>query len=342
MSSSPLRLAASAVRPVLVLGLVGFTAEEQARIERQVNVTPVGGVHWRVGSFSEADAWLACGERARLPADDEVIVESPAADSPAVRLWLPQVDRPIAFSRPLPSQDFEPACVFDGSQTSLVITLAKFTRWLRPRTALLCLTDLLTRDAAKTRRSRVYHVMGDNRLVAVVDLKGDIGVLPEATLGDIARASWVPRPDAARYVPDSFVRRNTRELLWEFAGRTDRDLLPAHYRTRPVLLRRAPLLAQRMLTDAQLFVMRELAEAPRTVAQLCKSGKFSAGEIVRALTAFYLVGCVTSSQHRVPMPIAMSRTAESNSSWPAFFFSSQQEERPGRLDLTVPGVLPVL
>lgn len=335
--SSPLRFGAPNLRPVLVLGLVGFSLQQRQRIQSQLKIVPVGGVQWRIGSFAEADAWLASGARTCIVSDDEVVIDPGDGDVEPVRLWLPQVDRPIAFSRPFASADFEPACAFDlESNTSLLIMLAKLSQWLRPRAMLLYLADLLVENAGRVRRSRVYHLMEDSRLVGVVDLKGEIGVLPEATLGDIAGASWLARPDSAGYVPENFAKRSTRELLWEYAGRSERELLPSRYRNAPLMLRRAPVLAQRMLSDAQLFVLRELSQAPRTFAQLCASARFPAGEITRALAAMYLVGSVTSTPERAGAP---QRDAGA-SGWP-WWQSSHGDSIAITPDLTAPGALPM-
>ncbi|MEJ6020936.1 hypothetical protein [Ramlibacter sp. PS4R-6] len=325
-------------RPVLYLGLVGFTPAETRLIESQLELAPVGGVHWVLAPFAGADAWMINGARTHVLAPDEVCVAaaSPAEDS--VRLRLAEVDRPVAFSRPLADADFEPACTFElSSVSSLVILLAKFSQWLRPRAMLLALADLLTLHAANIRRrSRVWHLTCDNRLVGVVDLQGDIGVLPDATLGDLARASWLPRPDAAGYVPDNFARKSIAGLLWEYAGRTQRDLLPARYRESPIHLKRAPLLGYRLFNDAQLFVLRELAQAPRTLAELCASATFSAQEIARALAAFYLVGSVTSSSKRADA----AHRESAASVWP-WWMSQQPESVPGVPDFTAPGALPL-
>jgi hypothetical protein len=328
---------APAARPVLFLGLMGFTPDEAARIESQLQLTPVGGVQWRLARFGDADAWVVNGARTRMLAEDEVCVDPPSTQEEPVRLRLRDVDRPVAFSRPLASSDFEPACTFDlDSVSSIVILLAKLSQWLRPRAMLLAMADLLTLHAAGIRRrSRVWHLACDNRLVAVVDLQGEIGVLPDATLGDLARASWHPRPDAAGYVPDNFARKSIAGLLWEYAGRTQRDLLPARYRDVPIHLKRAPLLGHRLFSDAQLFVLRELSQAPRTFADLCASAKFSAEEIARALTAFYLVGSVTSS-----VPRADGARDATASIWP-WWMSQHPDSMPSVPDFTAPGALPL-
>lgn len=325
-----------AARPVLFLGLVGFAPDEALRIESQLQLAPLGGVQWRLSCFQEADAWILNGARTRVLADDCVCVDPASERDTPVRLRLSDVDRPVAFSRPLANAAFEPKCSFDlDSVSSLMILLAKFSQLLRPRAMLLALADLLTQHAAGIRRrSRVYHLMCDNRLVAVVDVQGDIGVLPDATLGELARASWIPRPDPAGYVPDNFARKSIAGLLWTYARRTDRDLLPERYRHAPIHLKRVPLIAQRLFGDAQLYVLRELSEAPRTFGQLCDSATFSAQEIARALTAFYLVGSVTSSAQHAD---AARRAAES-STWP-WWMSQHPDSVPAALDFHASGAM---
>lgn len=323
--SNPLHFTSS-LKPVLTLGLIGFAPLESQRIVQLAKEGPVRGIQWSLGDFADSDAWLASGARTRVLAHDEVAVDAcgSASGEAAVRFWLPKVDRPIAFSRPFACKDFEPACSFDAnSASSVLIVLAKFANWLRPRAVLLYLADLLTRHAGHMRKSRVYHVMAGHRLVAVVDLKGDVGVLPDVSLAEIAKAAWLPRPDSAAYIPDNFARRGTRELLWEYATRTERDLLPASFRTAAISLRTAPLLSQHLLTDAQLFVLRELKESPRTLRQLCAPGRFSASDIARALMALYVVGSVTSAPARAAAPDRYRD--EPATDWPWLVSSGQEE-----------------
>jgi hypothetical protein len=309
-------------RPVLYLGLVGFAPGDGERIETQLQYAPVGGVSWRICRFSQADAWVFNGAHTRLCAEDEVCIEPAVPGETAVRLRLSEVDRPLAFSRPLADAEFEPACTFELNATSsLIVLLAKFSHWLRPRAMLLAVADLLTLNAASVRRrSRVWHLVCDNRLIGVVDLQGEVGVLPDATLGELSRASWLPRPDSAGYLPDNFARKSLAGLLWDYAGRTQRDLLPARYRHLPVYLKRTPLLGARLFDDAHLYVLRELGKAPRTLSQLCAPGKFAQPAIVQALTAFYLVGSITSSPKRA----SESQGQAPASAWP--WWMSQQPE----------------
>jgi hypothetical protein len=301
-----------------------------------MHLAPVGGVHWRVTRYADADAWVVNGARTRLLAEDEVCVDAASERDAPLRMRLHEVDRPVAFARPMSDARFEPACSFDMQCTgSLVVMLAKFSHWLRPRAMLLALADLLTLHAAGIRhRSRVYHLTCDNRLIGVIDLQGEVAVLPDVTLGELSRASWQPRPDAAGYVPDNFVRKSLAGLLWEYAGRTQRDLLPARYRQVPIHLKRTPLLGHRLFSDAQLYVLRELAQAPRTFADLCAGEKFAAHEIARALTAFYLVGCVTSRAERAEA----SRHDPHSSVWP-WWMSQHPEPSHAATAVRVDGAL---
>ena len=317
-------------RPTLVLGLVGFSPAAAQKVRERVNGIPVGGVQWRLGNFSEADAWLVNGERTRVIAEDEVLVESDAPGEAGVRFWLPQVDRPIAFSRP--TEDFEPAYAFElDCPSSLPVLLTKFAHLLRPRAMLLYLADLLAQNAPRLRRSRVYHLMSSHRLVAVVDLLGQSGVLPAVSLRELAEAAWVCRPDSAAYLPDSFARRDTRELMWEFASRSRRQLLPRRYKGVPLLLRKTPVLPQRLFTDTQLFALRELAKGPRSFEQLCASAGFGDTEVERALSALYLVGAIANPEK------ARRRREEAPSRWP--WMNSEQVAAALKAEMSAPGAL---
>jgi hypothetical protein len=169
------------------------------------------------------------GARVRIRREDEIEVDG-GTESP-VRLQLSNVDRPVAFATPLPSE-FEPACTFDpDSFSSLTVALAKFASWLRPNLMLLQVADVLVHKYASLKRSQVYHLMADSRLLGVVDLKGDVGVAPQTTSASLASAMWQPRPASAGYVPESFARRSTRLLLWEYAAHASHDVLPRRYRS---------------------------------------------------------------------------------------------------------------
>nr|MDQ6880944.1 hypothetical protein [Pseudomonadota bacterium] len=154
-----------------------------------------------------------------------------------------------------------------------------------------------------------------------------------------------PGPTA---IPESFVRISLSELMWQYAVRTTRDVLPKRYRTKMLYFRRAPHLPQRLLTDSHLLLIRELATGIGTFADLQQRTGMGAGPLARILAALYLVGTITSNPKRasVTHPAAAMQEAEpsqgiQHSIIPSALDSesgqsSQAKRRHGLLDFTVP------
>lgn len=294
-------------RPVLSLGLVGFSAEQEARLNELVAGPGPNVPGWRLGSFSDADAWWVNGSRTQVLADGNLRIASGVPGGRSVKFSLAEVDRPIAFSEPLAPVDFEPAYRFNMEAIAgMHQVLMKFGHWLRPLASQLCLaSQLIGRE--KELGSRVYHVSADGRLLAVVDLQGDVGVLPAAAPTDFDYAEWRARPESARYVPEGFRRVSMSQLVWQYAVRSSRDLLPMRYRAGRIYFRRPPRLDHRLLKDSHLLLMRELAQAPATFEELQHRTGLAAGPLARELAALYLVGSITSNPRRAPARYAAAR-----------------------------------
>lgn len=282
------------------LGLVGFTAEQELRLNEFVAGPGPSGASWRLAHFAAADAWWVNGSRTQVLADGNVRIASGVPGGRSVKFSLPEVDRPIAFCRPLAPVDFEPAYCFDlESIASMHQILMKFGHWLRPLASQLCLAaQLISRE--KELGSRVYHVCADGRLLAVVDLRGDVGVSPAAAVADFDQAQWHSRPESARYVPEAFARVTLSYLVWQYAARSSRDLLPLRYRSGRIHFRRPPHLPNRVLKDSHLLLMRELAQAPATFEELQQRTGLAEGPLARDLAALYLAGSITTNPRRAP------------------------------------------
>jgi hypothetical protein len=294
-------------RPVLSLGLVGFTAEQEARLGELVAGPWPSLPSWRLGNLSDADAWWVNGSRTQVLADGNLRIASGVPGGRSVRFSLAEIDRPIAFSQPLAPADFEPAYHFNMEAiASMHQVLTKFGHWLRPLASQLCLaSQLIGRE--KELGSRVYHVSVDGRLLAVVDLQGDVGVLPTAAPTDFDHAEWQARPESARYVPEGFRRVSMPQLVWQYAVRSSRDLLPVRYRVGRIYFRRPPRLDHHLLKDSHLLLMRELAQAPGAFEELQYRTGLAAGPLARELAALYLVGSITSNPRRAPARYALPR-----------------------------------
>lgn len=299
--------------PVLRLGLAGFTTEQQERLAEVLASTAASGIAWEISRFSEADVWWVNGARTQLLADGTLRVASGVPAGRSTQLNLQEIDRPVAFALPLAPRNFEPAFVFDpASKASIEQVLARLEAWLRPMIAQFCLASQIV-DQESVLGSGIYHVSAHGKLLAVVNLRGDVGVLPTARPAEFEDAMWNHRPAGAALLPDAFERSTLSQLMWQYAVRTTRDLLPRRYRSGPLYFRRPPRLPQRLLKDSHLLLLRELAGAPGSFAELGQRTGLAGEALAQTLAALYIVGSITSNPKRAG-PLAGRRAEGPDSS----------------------------
>ena len=191
----------------LTLGLLGFDRADEAAIRRVLASRAPALARWRVGDLAEADAWWVHGAGVQLLVDGSLRVGP-------VHLAVTEVRRPIAFSRPVASSEFEPAYTFDvadpAGMADLLCTMED--HWVESKTARLWLAGRLSHLELET---RVYHVLAGGRLLAVIDGAGAVGLAPGLTVAILLNAAWVRRPAAAAFIPASFQRTTVAELITE-------------------------------------------------------------------------------------------------------------------------------
>jgi hypothetical protein len=307
--------AAPCERPQLLLGLVGFTTDEEMRIRDAIARASPRQLVWRISTFGDADAWLVNGSRTQLLEDGDLGVASPAAGRDTVRFHLADIDRPIAFSEPVTSPDFEPTVTFSlHSIFTIQQVLARLSFWLRARAGQLWIAAQLVERESQLTPGGVYHVACAERLLAVVDRRGDVGVLPLASLLDFEEAAWHSRPISARYIPECFERISMSMLMWQYALRSQRDLLPQRYRHDVIHYRRPPKLEQRVVSDGHLRLLRELSGAPGRFDDLRERTGAAEAQLARDLAALYLVGAITTNPRRARVADAPLPTAEATAS----------------------------
>jgi DNA-binding transcriptional ArsR family regulator len=162
-----------------------------------------------------------------------------------------------------------------------------------------------------------------------------------------APACWVIRPHGSVLVPPGFPRASVSQLMWQYALRTQADLLPPHYRTQPLYFRRAPRLKHRQLRDAHLLLLRELDAHPgMTFYQLQESTGMGAESLGRHLSALYVVGSITSNRLRAVGGAGRKGTEDSRPAGSSMFLSemdpaviAEAMRRPPAEDRTVPAPL---
>ncbi|MEZ0309141.1 MAG: hypothetical protein ACAH21_14555 [Ramlibacter sp.] len=282
--------------PLMGMGLIGFSPQQQEHLSNILS-TRSHTLRWEVRPYLEADALWVNGERIQHVGDGLLRVPSQLPTSRAVRLNLNDIDRPVAMALPLaPGLEFPH--VFDAhSAESVAAVFLKFEDTLRLLTAQLAVANVIA-DMDGSRTSTVYHLVNHGRLVALVNLRGDVGVASDAGAAEIEQADWHGMPAAAATIPETFIRCSIAEVMWQFATRSPRDVLPARYRKKPIHFRHAPAVRPDRVKDTHLVLVRELSIKPQTFAELQANTGLGDAAMASALAALYFVGSVTSDARR--------------------------------------------
>ncbi|MDP2262431.1 MAG: hypothetical protein Q8K24_04645 [Hydrogenophaga sp.] len=281
-------------QPVLRLGLLGFSASLSERLMGWAADAQPGWPQWRSGDPHVADAWMIHGGSVEVLGRDALVIRHPAGTGERLTLNRAEVDRPLAFATPLP-EGFASAEFFDADdEASVRQRLQRFEAWLRPlRTQFALGAQLVERVPAY--RGGVVHLTHDNKLLAVIDMdRWQVGLHIPARPVDIEMAEWVRRPSLAADIPASFVRLPLHRVMWTYAVRTVRDVLPARYRELTVYLRRVPAMPARWFDDVHLLIMRELMVSPGTLDELVHRTGLPQDEVAHRLAALYFGGGVTT------------------------------------------------
>jgi hypothetical protein len=283
--------------PTLRIGLAGFSLEQQEALRHMLQRENAARQSWEFVKPEDADALCINGARTQLLTDGMLRIASGVPSGRSVLIDPAGLNRPAAFALPVP-HNFPKYLTFELEPHSMGLALRELEILLRPQIAQFCLaSQILEQEAALG--SGVYHVSrADGTTIAVVDLRGDVGVLTSASALDFDEALWTPRPRTSEPMPQHFFRCSLSQLMWQYAMRTTRDILPARYRTEMLYFRRSPRLPQRLLADAHLLLLRELASEPGNFSDLQGRTQLAAEELAVDLAALYVVGAITSNPKR--------------------------------------------
>jgi hypothetical protein len=331
--------------PVFLLGFGGFSPGQQGLFS-DVLRSASGPTQWVVSEMAGADAWWINGARLQMIGERTVRVGAGSPTERSLQLYLPDIDRPVAFSQPISCPEFQPTLTFNPeSYASMSRVLEKFDASLSPLTAQFCLASHIVEHQTAL-GTGLFDVSVNGSLIAVVDMKGEIGVMPNVGPADLEQSFWRRRADPLP-IPQQFVRTSLSHLIWQYAVRTQRDILPKHYRGGPLYFRRPPRLPQRMLKDSHLLLLRELAMEPMTFSALMQRTGMGDAVLSRALAALYFVGAVTANPKRAGIN---HRSARDHADWagephsgppsdPHSVMPLPAPRRPRMLDFTAPAAL---
>jgi hypothetical protein len=327
-------------QPILWLGMSGFAPAQRAALQSFIDRGP-GLPCWRICSFGDADAWWVNGGKVRLMPDGNLKVAAGLPSERALNLNLDDIDRPVAFALPLSTDDFEPRCTFDpASAASVHAVLLQFESWLWLSRAQFVLGGQIIRRGSELRHG-VFHVHHAGRLLAVLDFQqGKAGLAPRVHPVDLWEARWDKRPAGAGGLPESFIPLTPGQLAWAYVRRTDRDLLPARYRSATIYYRHVPGVPLRWLRDSQLVLLRELFAEPGTMDALSKRTGLAAGQTAHDLTCLYYAGSITTTPLKGTAPALPRHDSQPHSSGPGLDSAlGDSQHFEGSYGLTAPVLL---
>jgi hypothetical protein len=281
-------------QPVLGLGLLGFPAPLQQRVLAWARQSQPGWPLWRATDPLRADAWMIYGPSVTSPGRDTLVIRHPASTADYTTLNRTSVDRPLAFANPLPLGFASTECFDAESEKSVRQRLQRFEAWLRPLRTQFALGAHLV-DRLAQYKEGVVHVSNNGKLLAVLDLNRWVaGLYIPARPVDLAMADWARRPARANDIPTTFIRLPVHQLMWLYAVRTSRDVLPARYRSRTIHLRRIPRVPPHGLNELHLLLMRELMAAPATLDVLVERINLPLRQVAHPVAALFFAGGLTT------------------------------------------------
>ena len=303
--------------PLLKFGMTGFCSTARQQVIDAARAMPQITAVWRVSSFSSADCWLVCGEKtlpvpAALGAEHTTLRVSAGLPTEHARtLHLPDIDRPLAFSVPLCSNDITPQLAFNlASPRSMHRVFKQFQECMRPTLARFALGRQLARRESGL-QAAVYHVMHRGKLLAVFDfIAWRIGFLPTASLECLEHAVWHKRPVLARAIPEHFLPTDVAQLRWTYAQLTTLDVLPARYKNGLIYFRQPPSVPLAWQTDSQLLVLQELSMRPADMQTLVQRTGLALEQLGRDLACLYFAGSLTTHASNAAQANAIKRTSE--------------------------------
>ncbi len=293
----------SVEQPILRLGLIGFPDNVTAQLVHWLSREVEGWPQWTIAPFDKADAWWING-RSIVDFDDKVLtLHTGRLDQDLIKINPTDSTRPIAFAGKLPSALEVEQQVDLRHDASMRQHLQNFEAWLRPLRAQFALgADLVERESEL--KPGVYQITLQGRLLAVIDLfKWRAGILPTARPVDFNQAAWDHRPPSASDIPSSFIQMTVSHLMWIYATRTRRDVLPQRYRKNKIYFRRLPRMPAGWLQDEHLLLVRELSIHASTLDGLVLRTGIAPVLLAQYMAALYFAGSITTNPRSAGEPL---------------------------------------
>ena len=121
----------STERPVLRLGLAGFSTAEQSSLNVALaSRAAQDQIKWQLVPLGEADAWCVNGSRVQGLPDGTLRIVPGLPSGRSIRINPTEIDWPVAFSTPLAAPDFKAAYLFQCDAPESIVADAEAARGL--------------------------------------------------------------------------------------------------------------------------------------------------------------------------------------------------------------------
>jgi hypothetical protein len=155
-------------------------------------------------------------------------------------------------------------------------------------------SELVQRYSQGEVRQGLWHIISGETLLAVVDLdRLCIAVKSACHYLEYADAFWTRRSHQA-IAPESFTVRSMEEVLWQYAQRTKRNVLPKRFAQSTLLgLRRYPRVALHLLSSWELGVIAQLRQLDMSEKQLASKLRLDDRQVHQVLSCLAVTGCLS-------------------------------------------------
>jgi hypothetical protein len=155
-------------------------------------------------------------------------------------------------------------------------------------------SQLVERYLAKEELKGLWHIQSADTLLAVVDFdRLQAAIRPDAHFLELDNAHWASRSTQA-FAPEHFQGISIERLMWDYARRSGRNILPERYYERMIALRRYPRLSLTAMNEIELALLTLLRDQSHTLAQLCLKLGVAKEPMSQLLGALYFSGAITT------------------------------------------------
>jgi hypothetical protein len=262
--------------PLLNLALVGFSAPQvsqvQVWLQEHCNEIDTSAIQWKITGVESADALI---KAQALPFDRTG----------------PKVFTSIFW----PSRAVQQQESLAQSRERFFQALTDLDIPMQPNALRYVLaSQLVERHIAKEELKGLWHIQSTDTLLAVVDFdRLQAAIRPDAHYLELDKAHWASR-SAHAFAPEHFQSMSIERLMWDYARRSDRNILPERYSQRMITLRRYPRLSLTAMSEIELALLTLLRDKPYTLAQLCIKLSMTSDRVSQLLGALYFSGAITT------------------------------------------------